>query len=205
MHMKALSQRVAGALALCLTLSLPASAAVVETVTVSFGTKLAELSWNNYALVSSATPGGQLTLSLNDNDTITAVLTTTEYRLRMFGVDTLGQDSSQQILPSQVWPGTVSGWEGNFFTAWYTPTNDPFQSLTWTYAKPGGYGGSLANLANGTSSQNYDFMLVTQSEFGINTQWFAGPVVSSVPVPASAPLLLAGFGALALMRRRKRG
>ncbi len=92
---------------------------------------------------------------------------------------------------------SVGNWSGGFFSNGAVTTS-------WAGAGTGGWWNNGANevfcLSGAITCVFADN--VTGNQLAAN--WKAGPAVSAVPVPATLPLLLAGVGGFAALRRKSR-
>lgn len=170
---------------------LPAAA---DTVTSDF-------LYTNEGLDTAA--ASRLVLALNADGTIAASLLAGTHKINGFGFDALGSPFLQSGFSNNATPGMMNlcAAGGCFNPVWNFGAK--LAAINWTISRPGGFT-SVAQLYAGTGSANYDFFLWDQN-YTIHYAK-AGMVetpVPAVPLPATAPLMVAGLGAFALARRRK--
>ena len=146
----------------------------------------------------SATSGGHVEFTLNGDGTISAFLTS------LTAIVGFGFDSATSNLPESNFSVAIVnpyGWldyYGKHGSGFLTIAGAT--SISWTIGNPGDFTDVFQAIAG--NAADYDFYLRDAS----GGEWAADAVeVSTVPLPAGAPLLLAGLGAFGLAARRRKG
>ncbi len=152
-------------------------------------------------------PGAFATLSLNDDGSIFATVTSlTSLKVRGFGFDSNVRYPTHDFSSPDV---LDSGWGtsfGIFETGWVHLPGFATQSLSWTIGAPGSFS-SVFDLfkGNGSTFDAYANAEATEHDF---TEYAANFSASPVPEPATLPVLMAGLSLVGLAsgshRRRNR-
>lgn len=144
----------------------------------------------------SSTLGGRVFFTLEGDGTVRASLTSFSGGIVGFGFDSPPLNLPESGFPPGQ-PGNPFGWGTVHYGAFFSGfrSNGPFPtSIDWTIGNPGDY--TSVWQALGTVNANWDFYLLSDSEWGA--------VASAIPEPGMATLLTAGVVALSLVARRQR-